>query len=392
MTTPHQKRHLQLVPALDPDVHALVRKLVEDSLRIIRENQHDSGAYVACPHFASYRYCWFRDGSFIADAMSRVGDYRSAEAFFDWCARVLLGRAAAVRDLIERGEVDAVSDEELLRCRFTIEGEADEVTWEHFQLDGYGTWLWALSEHLVRSGRDVKPAWHDAAQLTSDYLEVFWRRPCADWWEEHPDKNHVSTLAALYAGLRCIARAGVLEKPQQLRALLNATAIRDQILWHGVHDSHLCKWLGTSAIDGSLLACIVPFDVVDPPDPVARETVHVVEQTLLVGGVHRYLGDIYYGGGEWLLLSALLGWNQLAQGRRADALAQLCWIADQANPAGELPEHVAGTLVVPRLRAEWIERAGPVASPLLGSHAMFLTLATELGVASDGSVEHAREG
>ena len=64
--------------------------LAQHSIDVIRAGQSPSGGYVACPSFEQYRYSWFRDGSFIADAMRVVGEVASADRFFDWCARVVL--------------------------------------------------------------------------------------------------------------------------------------------------------------------------------------------------------------------------------------------------------------------------------------------------------------
>src|SRR5688572_14926937 len=69
-----------------------LRHLADRSLAVIHAGQSPTGAYVASPGFPVYRYCWFRDGSFIADAMSRAGEIASAEAFFGWCASVLVSR------------------------------------------------------------------------------------------------------------------------------------------------------------------------------------------------------------------------------------------------------------------------------------------------------------
>ena len=46
-----------------------------------------------------------------------------------------------------------------------------------------------------------------------------------------------------------------------------------------------------------------------------------------------------------------------------------------------MPEQVSGHLLAPGSFDEWVERWGPVASPLLWSHAMFVILAVELGIA-----------
>ncbi|MGH8894971.1 MAG: glycoside hydrolase family 15 protein, partial [Actinomycetes bacterium] len=74
------------------------------------------------------------------------------------------------------------------------------------------------------------------------------------------------------------------------------------------------------------------------------------------------------------------GWNLAARGDRAGALRHLRWIAAQATAAGDLPEQVAGHLLHPDNRAQWIARWGEVATPLLWSHGMYLILADELGL------------
>jgi GH15 family glucan-1,4-alpha-glucosidase len=65
-----------------------------------------------------------------------------------------------------------------------------------------------------------------------------------------------------------------------------------------------------------------------------------------------------------------------------EARAELDWIAAAASGDGELPEQLEEYLLHPRKRAEWVDRWGPPARPLLWSHALFLTLALELGALS----------
>ncbi|WP_218034689.1 hypothetical protein, partial [Acrocarpospora corrugata] len=144
---------------------------------------------------------------------------------------------------------------------------------------------------------------------------------------------------------------------------------------------HLTKWLGVGVVDGSLLACVEPFGLYSVEHPVGVGTVAAVERSLGDGfGVYRYLEDTFYGGGRWVLLAGFLGLNHAAAGRPEEAMAYLRWMAAQANGDGELPEQVSDRLLAPERRDEWIERWGPVASPLLWSHGMYLMLADELGV------------
>ena len=67
--------------------------LAARSVAVIRDHQSGSGAYLAAPFPAAYRNAWLRDGAFVADGMSRMGERASAEAFFGWCAGVVEARA-----------------------------------------------------------------------------------------------------------------------------------------------------------------------------------------------------------------------------------------------------------------------------------------------------------
>src|SRR5690606_3055423 len=142
----------------------------------------------------------------------------------------------------------------------------------------------------------------------------------------------------------------------------------------------LIKWFGSTAVDGSLAAAIAPLGFTDAASDVARRTIDVLEAHLVVdGGVHRYLGDTFFGGGQWPLLSCFLGLAHLAAGDRDRADELLQYAAATATPELDLPEQVPGHLIAPGMRQEWIDRWGPVATPLLWSHAMFLRLGIALG-------------
>jgi isomaltose glucohydrolase len=111
---------------------------------------------------------------------------------------------------------------------------------------------------------------------------------------------------------------------------------------------------------------------------VMAATVEKIEAELVSGGVHRYLDDVYYGGGEWVLLAGFLGWYHAETGRLPRASQLLDWMVEQADEAGNLPEQVSHHLLHPECYQEWVERWGDVARPLLWSHAMFLNLQREL--------------
>ena len=373
------------------DVSATERRALADlatrSHEVITTHQHPGGAYPASPTFSAYAgYAWLRDGAFTSEGVSRYGDVASATRFHDWANTVLAQRRSKVNDLVaaaHRGEQPP--NEAMLPTRFTLDGHDGSDPWWGFQTDGYGTWLWSAAAHARRHNLDLS-TWQTGINVAVDYLTVFWDRPCYDWWEEHVEHRHVSTLAAVYGGLRAAADAGVLDPERTTQASGAAASIRTLVSGQGVADGHLTKWLGSDAVDGSLPACIAPFGLVDLADPVALETLDAVSRDLDVdGGVHRYRADVFYGGGQWPVLSALLGWNRAVQGDPAAALRHLRWVAAQATPSGQLPEQVATHLLHPLSRAEWIQRWGSVATPLLWSHGMYLILADELGLTHEAT-------
>ncbi|QNO37262.1 glycoside hydrolase family 15 [Protaetiibacter sp. SSC-01] len=355
--------------------------LAESQRALIASLQHPSGAYPASPTFSAYRgYSWFRDGAFIADAMSAAGEHASAEAFFGWCARVISARETEVRRIVEAERAgNPLTDASMLPTRFTLDGRKGADEWWDFQLDGYGLWLWALGEHVARTGAPTAP-WLDAVGLTVEYLESSWRRPCYDWWEEHIEQVHVSTLGSMLAGLRAAAELLDLDATTAERAARAAADIDALMRREGVLDGHLVKWIGTDAVDASLAALVGPLEAVDPSEPLALATLAELESSLVVdGGMHRFRADTYFGGGQWPLLSCMLGIAWARAGRPERSLELLRWAASTSHDGG-IPEQVEHHLLDPSFVDEWVERWGPSADPLVWSSAMFLRLAVELEV------------
>jgi GH15 family glucan-1,4-alpha-glucosidase len=354
--------------------------LVAVSVALIGEHQAPSGAYVACPDFAPYRYSWLRDGAFVAEAMSRVGEAESADRFHGWCARVVTARSQRVDELLARAaDGDTIAADDHLHSRYTVDGGEADDPWWNFQLDGYGLWLWALDRHVGRHGLSPRP-YLAPVTTTVRYLAAFGDGPCYDWWEEHADQVHTATLASVAAGLRAVAGWEAL--PEETVGLAGDAADRilDRIGTDGVRDGHLTKWLGSRAVDASLVAAFVPLALFPIDGSLARTTIARIERELAPAGVHRYLDDVYYGGGEWVLLAGLLGSYHAAVGNELRARELLDWMGDQADADGRLPEQVNSHLLHPDHERRWIDRWGPSASPLLWSHAMLLTLADDLGL------------
>jgi GH15 family glucan-1,4-alpha-glucosidase len=174
----------------------------------------------------------------------------------------------------------------------------------------------------------------------------------------------------LYRGLAGFSevRTAVAEIVLQIRSAIQSRAVTN---------GHLIKDLdGADEVDGNLIAVAIPNGVYAVDDPVMHATIARIESDLrcAAGGVHRYTADTYYGGGEWVLLTAWLGWYYVQVGEIESAQRLLEWIEAQADEEGQLPEQVAAHLNQPAYLAEWQRRWGESARPLLWSHAAYLLL------------------
>ncbi len=350
--------------------------LVRRSIEIILQNQAASGAYIASPNLPAYRYSWFRDGAFIAYAMDLAGKKASASRFHAWSAAVINSRQEIVERAIERASKnEPLQDADILHTRYTPEGQEGSLeAWPNYQLDGLGTWLWALRQHAALTGDGFPTGWQKAARLAAAYLAALWRYPCYDCWEEFPDLVHISTLAAIYGGLEASQKLGL----GDFRVTLGE--IGSFVNGKGTLDGIYIKAAGRSDVDASLLALATPYTLVDASNPTMKRTVARIESELRHdgGGLHRYAGDTYYGGGEWVLLAAWLGWYYLQSGDSQKAGSLLHWVESQADARGFLPEQIPVSLNAPRYLETWRRNRGEIASPLLWSHANYLILALSM--------------
>lgn len=355
--------------------------LYQRSIEIVLENQSASGAYIASPNFPTYHYCWFRDGSFIAYAMDLAGQYESSRRFHQWVAARVHERKELIRNGLAKARLgQTLTEAEILHTRYRLDGtDGEPGNWPNFQLDGFGTWLWALNEHQKQNSEiRLSDEMLEAAELVADYLSELWSLPCYDCWEEFPDHIHPHTLAAIYGGLA--AHTQLTGKTHQSAR----PAIRARLIAGAEPFGHFVKFRNSSSVDASLLGLAVPYQVVSPDDPTMLKTVEYIESTILRdGGLHRYDQDSYYGGGAWILLTAWLGWYYIelaakcpdrAASLRPKIQACQAWIEAQAGRYQYLPEQVAENLNVPSYYPIWMERWGEIASPLLWSHANYVIL------------------
>ncbi|WP_018681288.1 glycoside hydrolase family 15 protein [Actinokineospora enzanensis] len=339
---------------------------VDRSIEVILAGQHDSGAYVACPTFPTYRYAWLRDGAWCAYALGLYDKWDSAGRFHRFAARCVLDHA----------ELFGASRVVEPPTRYTLDGRIEDPgdePWPNFQLDGYGTWLWALAEH-ARTGHPPTGTELDAARLVARYLRENGAASCYDCWEEYGDRRHTATLGSVIAGL-----TGAAELLSDEDSAIAAAGLRE-LLGEHVRDGSFVKHDATDGVDASLLWLSTPLRVVPADEPVMVRTAQRIADELTgpTGGVFRYRGDTYYGGGEWVLSTAWLGWYHAETGDMETARARLRWVEEAFTEADELPEQTVDYPQDTEMVVPWVAKWGPVATPLLWSHAMHLVLAAAI--------------
>ncbi len=350
--------------------------LASVSVRSMLAHQVASGAFLASRDFPPYQFCWLRDGSFVAFALDRAGERLASERFHRWAAGAIAGIAPTIRTATERrlaGGANLASS--MPPARFAVDGSPDAGGWPNFQVDGYGTWLWSLSEHVDRWGGEVLAAeLSQSVELATEYLEAVDMDPCYDCWEENGEAVHTSTLACVYGGLlaasRLTGRGSAGRKAQE---------VARYILSRMRSGARFAKSSDNTGVDASLLWLTVPFGLVSAGDAAMAATAAEIAQGLdLGGGTRRYSTDTYYGGGAWPLLTAWLGWYRCTTGDLEGARRCAMWVEGCFDAAGHLPEQVGGDGRDPSAFRAWVSRWGPPAADLAWSHAMYFVLSDEL--------------
>jgi GH15 family glucan-1,4-alpha-glucosidase len=362
-------------------------RLLQHSLRVILQNQQPGGGFLACPVMPDYQFSWFRDGAYIAYALTLDGIHHSAHIdgsmaaqweaayrFHSWCAQRVNEREDRLARAIDKGlRGEKPAPDERLNARYRADGVEGPDDWPEFQLDGAGTWLWSLAEYIRAVGFTPLPAeWERAVITSANYLAALWRFPCYDCWEERGDDIHTSTLGAIYAGLKAA---------QTLVPHLYFDAVCDDIRAYVLENcltpaGELAKSAGLDMVDANLLTVALPHGLFAVDDPLMLRTLARIESELCAasGGVHRHLDDVYYGGGAWVLLDLWRAWYYVELGQPETAREIVAWVESTADVDGHLPEQVNSAMLAPDHYAPWVAERGEIANPLVWSHAMYLVV------------------
>ena len=327
---------------------------------------------MASPDFAQYHYCWLRDSSFCAYALDLAGEHDASSRYHAWVNVAVGGISDLIEGVIashERGET--LNPVHMPPARFALDGSTVADDWPNFQIDGYGTWLWSLGQHLDLTGRTSVPAeLLNSVNRVARYLAALALSPCYDVWEENGDAQHTSTLACVYGGLMT---AGRLLGDSHYLAV--AETVQRQVTESASRVGYYVKSSANDDVDASSLWLTAPFGLIEASDEYFAKTVALIEDRLsLDGGIRRYVADVYFGSGAWPVLTASLGWHFVGLGEFAKAEQCRDWIARHFDGDGLLGEQFGGEQRDRAHYEEWVQRWGPPARDLTWSHAMYVVL------------------
>lgn len=337
-----------------PNLSARVHDVYDRSVFVMRDCQSTSGAIIASPDPRTlksggdnYNYNWWRDGAYIARAMSEVGLHRNAVGFLRFAAK-------------------CQEEEGYFLHRHFPDGSVGS-TWHpppFLQVDQTASVIDAVLRYYECSGTldELMPSW-DLVRRAADFLMEFvdeqgLPKPSFDLWEERKAVN-VYTVAAAIRGLSSAAKIG--QALGKRVGLWTEAADRMQraalaAFWNPAKSTFFKSLQpADDAIDSAgllaLLAGILP-----PTDERFGLVVRTVEARLWSkahGGVARYEGDQYYGKeNPWIICTLWLAQCHLMLGNMDRCKELIEWCAARAGSTHLLPEQMdsttgAATSVIP---------------------------------------------
>lgn len=365
--------------------------LYKRSLLVISTQIDDDGAILAANDSDvtlratdHYSYLWTRDGAFVSQALDAAGYSEVTRHFFELCGRIAHPNGYFLQKYNADGTVASG-----WHAAWDVHASRQLVP---IQEDETALVLWALWEHYVRY-RDIDFAHRlydmvtRCARFMLDFRDEATGLPQPSWnlWEDRRGV-HTFTCCTVVAGLRAAANFadlfGEAEKAAAYRAAADQmiTAMRERL-----YSKERGRFLRGSLANGDSLVpdetldaslfSLFYFGCFDVHDPMVRDTMQAIEQTLKnagFGGVSRYENDGYMRaadsgpGNAWFICTLWLAEYYIAKATSPEdlqpALDLLQWTVDQASPSGVLAEQV-----------DPHTGAGTSVSPLTWSHSTFIS-------------------
>ncbi len=258
--------------------------IVEKHLNNIRALQTPSGLFMASRSDVStgYNKAWIRDNFYTCLAFEEAEDLETIRKVW----KALLSIFAKHKDKIDWAAKNKPAyTYQYIHARYNPENfEEFWEEWGNKQNDAVGAVLFKVGD-LERKGLKIieTPEEKEILQILVNYLQSieYWADRDNGVWEEY-EEVHASSVGACVAGLKSVAKLGMLDVPRSL-------------IEKGEEALHklLPRESESKFTDLALLSLIYPFNVVS--ERTAREIIRHMEYHLEKDrGIIRYKNDKYY--------------------------------------------------------------------------------------------------
>ncbi len=258
--------------------------ILEKHLDNIRALQSESGLFLASRSDVStgYNKAWLRDNFYTCLAFEEIEDWQTVKKVWKALLSIFVKHKNKISWAVKNKPYNTY---QYIHARYNP--ETFEEFWEEWgnkQNDAVGAIIFKIGDLEHRGVKIIETEEEkEILQILTDYLNSieYWHDPDNGVWEEY-EETHASSIGACLAGLKAIAKLGLVKIP------------------HGLvekGEESLKKLLPRESkskfTDLALLSLIYPFDVV--PEKTAREIVRHLEYHLEKDrGVIRYKNDKYY--------------------------------------------------------------------------------------------------
>ncbi|MFA6270339.1 MAG: glycoside hydrolase family 15 protein [Candidatus Paceibacterota bacterium] len=262
--------------------------ILEKHLDNIRALQSSSGLFLASRSDVStgYNKAWLRDNFYTCLAFEEIGDLETVKKVWQALIAIFVKHKNKISWAVKNKPYNTF---QYIHARYNP--ETFEEFWEEWgnkQNDAVGAILFKIGD-LQQKGLKIieTEEQKEILQILVDYLKSieYWHDPDNGVWEEY-EEVHASSVGACVAGLKSIAKTGLVQIP--LHLIEKGEEALQKIL---------PRESKSKFTDLALLSLIYPFNVV--PEKMAREIVRHIEYHLEKDrGVIRYKNDRYYNKNE----------------------------------------------------------------------------------------------
>lgn len=258
--------------------------VLEKHLNNIRSLQAESGLFMASRSDVStgYNKAWLRDNFYTSLAFEETEEWETVKKVWKALLAVFVKHKDKINWAVKNKPYETY---QYIHARY--HPETFEEFWEEWgnkQNDAVGAILFKIGDLESRGIKIIETKEEtEVAQTLIDYLKSieYWHDPDNGVWEEY-EEVHASSVGACIAGLKSMARLGIVDIPYHL-------------IEKG--EESLRKLLPRESkskfADLAQLSLVYPFDVI--PEKAARDIIRKIEYHLeKEKGIIRYKNDRYY--------------------------------------------------------------------------------------------------